>query len=700
MKNFFKNNIEIKKQVVDIEKRHKLIINRMFREIIKVEPYIGYFPDYIEENENLLNLEDLRDKYGKYWKKIGSILKDYLNRPGGKRLRPLLLLNSYEMFSTQKYSETILDAAVGLELLHEMALTLDDVMDDSRIRRGLPSLWMSLKKCTNNKKQKSEQAKKLTLELMPLVFSWARKLMIDDADSSVKPKLSENFWEIIKGMKMGQQKDLEFVRDKKWPSKKEILDYNYLKTGTYSIKLPLMYSLVISKQENFQDLTKAINNFSRGFGLAFQINDDLLFLKTSEQIGKDIQQDAFRGNKTSLVVSARELANSADRDFIEKTWGNPQRLTETSINQLRTIFKRSGALRNNIDLIRQNHEKAKMGLKQITDLGYNVRSLTFILDETLSIKIIKSINESRDIKSINPQKAQNRAFQFLETQQKNGHFTAQLSNTPDMAEPHDSPKEVASTLLVFGAVLQQRRDSGMFPQCLSYLKSQLDNGKYHFFEDPSLLPTDTETTSYGLSVLLSTGAIDQEKAEKTADKIVKTTDENGIIMVYFEPCDKQNQIDHVSATNVLALLNMLGRGNEAKKTEDFILNQLQSGKYLKGSRYYHSPDTFLYFLGRMIEQSPKMKDRFEEPLKKAVQSRVGMTETPIEIAMCCTTLSRLGENPTEINKLLRAQREDGGWDSNSIYHYGGKVGYFGSRAITTAFALEAIDQANKISSKK
>jgi len=311
----------------------------------------------------------------------------------------------------------------------------------------------------------------------------------------------------------------------------------------------------------------------------------------------------------------------------------------------------------------------------------------------------ESINGHESVEPINLQEARDKAFQFLETQQENGHFNAHLSSTPDMLESHDSPKEIASTLLVFETVLQQHQDSPIFHQSLSYLKSQLDNGRYHFFEDLFLLPSDTETTSYGLSSLLRAGTIDRKEAEKTADEIIRTTDESGIIMVYFEPCDKENQIDHVSATNVLTLLNMLGRGDEAKETENFVLDQLQKGAYLEGSRYYHSPDTFIYFLGRMIEQCPNMKDRFEEPLRKAVRSHVGMTETPIEIAMRCTTLARLGENPAELNKLLRAQGTDGGWNSNSIYHYGGKVGYFGSRAITTAFALEAIDKVEALRKK-
>ncbi len=307
----------------------------------------------------------------------------------------------------------------------------------------------------------------------------------------------------------------------------------------------------------------------------------------------------------------------------------------------------------------------------------------------------EQISRSEITESINLPEIRNRALTFLETQQENGRFSSQVSNSADMSEPQVSPKEVASTLLVFDTALQQHQGSPIFSQSLSYLKSQLDNGRYHFFEDPSLLPADTETTSYGLTSLLKVGAIDREIMQRTADEIIRTTNQDGVIQVYFEPCSKENQIDHASAVNILTFLNLIGKGKQAQKTEDWVLEQLETNEYSKGSRYYHSPDTFLYFLGRMVEQCPNMKDRFREPLKKAVQSRVGMTEASIEMAMRSTTLTRLGEKPTELNKLLEMQKEDGGWDSNSIYHYGGKVGYFGSRAITTTFVVEAIDKAER-----
>jgi geranylgeranyl diphosphate synthase type I len=376
--------VEIQEQLGVIESRHSQIIERMLQEPIEVEPYIGEFPGYVKEDEQLLNLEDLRRKYGEQWGEISSVMDDYFKRPGGKRLRPLLLVNGYEMFSDKKYDEKVLDAAVGLEIIHEMALALDDVMDDSQTRRGAPSLWVALTECVEGDEgQKVEKAKQLTLELMPMVFSWSRKLMVDDADESVKPELSDIFWKTNNDVKKAQQRDLESAHSGRWPSMDEALKNAYLKAGRYSIRLPLFYALMLSGRGQEENLQNAIEEFSQGFGLAFQLHDDLLILEPEEKIGKDSRQDAYNGSKIPLVIVAREKASSSDREFIEKTWGNPSELSPVAIQQLVSIFKQSGALAENISLIRQNIKLANKGLNQITNLGYDVRRLRYILDKGL-----------------------------------------------------------------------------------------------------------------------------------------------------------------------------------------------------------------------------------------------------------------------------------------------------------------------------
>lgn len=66
---------------------------------------------------------------------------------GGKRVRPLLLLTSFEAcggpdLGAQAHSDAM-DAAVALELVHTASLVHDDIMDESNERRGTPSTYAS-----------------------------------------------------------------------------------------------------------------------------------------------------------------------------------------------------------------------------------------------------------------------------------------------------------------------------------------------------------------------------------------------------------------------------------------------------------------------------------------------------------------------------------------------------------------------------
>lgn len=60
----------------------------------------------------------------------------------GKRIRPLLLILSYQGYSskTKKISPSIYNASTCIELLHNFMLIHDDIIDRSDLRRGKPTL--------------------------------------------------------------------------------------------------------------------------------------------------------------------------------------------------------------------------------------------------------------------------------------------------------------------------------------------------------------------------------------------------------------------------------------------------------------------------------------------------------------------------------------------------------------------------------
>src|SRR5690625_1157257 len=94
---------------------------------------------YIETYQNRVNdaLEEAIKPLETANRLTDSML--YSLRAGGKRLRPILLIASYESFQTK--IDKVLSAASALEMIHTYSLIHDDLpaMDDDDLRRGQPT---------------------------------------------------------------------------------------------------------------------------------------------------------------------------------------------------------------------------------------------------------------------------------------------------------------------------------------------------------------------------------------------------------------------------------------------------------------------------------------------------------------------------------------------------------------------------------
>ena len=95
--------------------------------IIK-RPIEGEFDDFVRLfNESLTNTDGL----------LSQVL-EHIRHRGGKRMRPLLILLIAKNYGG--VNDVTLRSAVGLELLHTASLVHDDVVDESKERRGQPSV--------------------------------------------------------------------------------------------------------------------------------------------------------------------------------------------------------------------------------------------------------------------------------------------------------------------------------------------------------------------------------------------------------------------------------------------------------------------------------------------------------------------------------------------------------------------------------
>lgn len=291
------------------------------------------------------------------------------------------------------------------------------------------------------------------------------------------------------------------------------------------------------------------------------------------------------------------------------------------------------------------------------------------------------------------------AQDFLTRASNNGRFPLYISDFRDMINATLAPPEIFSSALYLDCLGREQPDSELTHQVIEYLKSSmLPDQTFYFFEDPKILPPDTETTSLVAGLLWEFRALSTETAHNAAKRVLGNKDPQGRINVYFEREDKPDRrLDYVSALNALTFLGELGREAEAAPTISWIDEVIATGDFYDGSRYYHSPSTFLYTAVRLVNRVPKLGQRWIAQLQEALFTYKPDPRYPIELSTCITAQIRLKVPcpSTSIEMLKSLQKQSGAWPSDSLYHLGTASRYFGSEVMSTMFAAQALIEAEK-----
>ncbi|KAH7914156.1 Haloacid dehalogenase-like hydrolase-domain-containing protein [Hygrophoropsis aurantiaca] len=220
---------------------------------------------------------------------------------------------------------------------------------------------------------------------------------------------------------------------------------------------------------------------------------------------------------------------------------------------------------------------------------------------------------------------------------------------------------------------------------------------WNFFQGKPLLttdefPFDLDTTSLGLTVTNCPTAV----ANSVMDEMLEYIDDDGIIQTYFD--HRRPRFDPVVCVNALTLFYTHGRGHQLTRTLHWVREVLLHRAYLDGTRYYATPECFLYFLGRLLETiSDEYLHAFLKPLlRERVAERVGADGDALALSMRVMLCTQLGlKNEVDLRALLPLQCEDGGWEIGWIYKYGSSGINIGNRGLTTALAMKAIQTATQ-----
>ena len=247
----------------------------------------------------------------------------YVLSIGGKRIRPVLLLLTYNMYRDD--IERVMPTAVGLETYHNYTLLHDDLMDKADMRRGMPTVH---RKWDDN----------------TAILSGDSMLVV--AFQRVAQCPAENLQDILSLFTMtaleigeGQQYDMDF-ENRMDVTEDEYIEMIRLKTSVLLACAVKMGAIMAGASD---EDAKNLYAFGEKLGLAFQLQDDLLDVYGDPKVfGKAIGGDITSNKKTYMLINAILRANNEQREELIKWITTDNFVKEENIKAVTKLYNKIG----------------------------------------------------------------------------------------------------------------------------------------------------------------------------------------------------------------------------------------------------------------------------------------------------------------------------------------------------------------------
>ena len=271
----------------------------------------------------------------------------YVLSMGGKRIRPVLMLLSYNLFKEDP--ETILMPACALETYHNYTLLHDDLMDNADLRRGHETV---------HKKWNANTAI-LSGDSM-LVLAYQR---MQQCSSDKMAEVLALFTETALEIGEGQEYDMSFEhRDD--VSEEEYIEMIRLKTSVLlACALKIGAILAGASKEDADNLYR----FGEQIGLAFQLQDDFLDVYGDTRVfGKAIGGDITSNKKTFMLINALNHANEEQRRQLESWIGATEFDRDEKVAAVTRLYNEIGIDRMAQDKIACYFEQSRKYLQAVS----------------------------------------------------------------------------------------------------------------------------------------------------------------------------------------------------------------------------------------------------------------------------------------------------------------------------------------------
>ena len=245
----------------------------------------------------------------------------YLHTSGGKRLRPAVLLLASKLCGAR--TEAALRLSVVVELIHVATLVHDDIIDNSDVRRGRPSV-------------NARWGNQITV----LMGDWLYMTSFQIAMKERSMRILDILIDITRKMVEGEllQLELEGRMDVKEQQQLEISLYKtaYLFSGCGRL------GAILGNMDPAREEGLAL--YGRSLGMAFQLVDDQLdYTSAQKDMGKPVLKDLEEGKMTLPIIFMLQRARRAETDFVRQVIRQHD-FTDANKQEILSLVWKYGAL--------------------------------------------------------------------------------------------------------------------------------------------------------------------------------------------------------------------------------------------------------------------------------------------------------------------------------------------------------------------
>ncbi|MGW8066295.1 polyprenyl synthetase family protein [Streptomyces ziwulingensis] len=255
----------------------------------------------------------------------------------GKRLRAAFCYWGWRA-AGQPDSDALVRAAAAMELVHAAAIVHDDLIDDSPLRHGLPTVHVALEAvlARDGRSRAREAARSLAMLVGDQLMALAGQLFTGSGLPAAYLARARGLWAAL-ARELVAGECLEILHTGGRPDTGTSLKVVRYKTAKYTVEHPLLIGGLLAGAG--PALQGTYSAYGLPLGEAFQLRDDLLGLfGDPERTGKAGLDDLRAHRPTALLAETWQAADASQRAWLRRVLGRDD-LDETHLRDVRDLMR-------------------------------------------------------------------------------------------------------------------------------------------------------------------------------------------------------------------------------------------------------------------------------------------------------------------------------------------------------------------------